>query len=168
MNIQYIADKDVTPIIDAQLRYILSTCFAEDAAIFSQQRFFNEVPPHRYFVLDSSENIVAHIAVHEKNVVIDDVELPVAGIAEVCVLPRYRKQGLVHDMLDHIHKQLEKKGIHFSILFGDYCIYNSNGYQDVTNLTIFLDGQWKPVKAMACGIASHWPKEPVKLKGAPF
>ncbi|UGA55966.1 GNAT family N-acetyltransferase [Vibrio sp. VB16] len=168
MNIQYIADKDVTPVIDAQLRYILSTCFAEDAAIFSQQRFFNEMPPHRYFVLDNSENIVAHIAVHEKNVIIDDVELPVAGIAEVCVLPRYRKQGLVHNMLDHIHKQLEKKGIHFSILFGDYCIYNSNGYQDVTNLIIFLDGQWKPVKAMACGITSHWPKEPVKLEGAPF
>lgn len=168
MNIHYIADKDVTPLIDTQLRYILSTCFAKDKEIFSQQRFFLEMPQHRYFVLDNSDNIIAHIAVHDKTVVVDNVELPAAGIAEVCVLPRHRKQGLVHEMLVHIHKQLETKGTRFSILFGDYCVYKSNGYQDVSNLTMFLDGQWKPVKAMAFGIKFQWPTEAVKLKGAPF
>lgn len=168
MKVHYIADNDVTPIIDMQIRYILSTCFTKEKEIFSKQRYFKESPQHRYYMLDDADNIVAHVAVHEKKVTVENKEFSIAGIAEVCVLPSRRKQGLVGQILSHIHLELADKRTDFSILFGDHCIYHSSGYQDVHNLSMYFDEQWQPVKAMARAINTEWPMEEVRLDGHPF
>ncbi|MDB1123592.1 GNAT family N-acetyltransferase [Vibrio algarum] len=142
--------------------------FHKRKKIFSQQRFFKEKPKHRFYMIDDADNIVAHVAVHEKQVTVENKDYSIAGIAEVCVLPTHRKQGLVNKILSRIHQQLTDNKTDFSILFGDHCIYNSSGYQDVANLTMYFDGQWKTVKAMARSINTEWPTEEVRLTGLPF
>lgn len=168
MTVHYLADNNVTPIIDMQLRFTLSRCFTDQKALFSKQRFFKEAPQHRYYIEDEADNIIAHVAVHDKTVLIAGKQYSVAGIAEVCVLPNHRKKGLVVQVFERIHRDLNQRNVHFSILFGDYAIYSSSGYQDIHNLVMRLDGQWKNIPAMAKGIATPWPDTDVFIEGPTF
>jgi predicted acetyltransferase len=168
MTVHYLADNDVTPILDMQLRFTLSRCFSDQKAIFSKQRFFKEAPQHRYYIEDDADNIIAHVAVHDKTVLIDGKQYSVAGIAEVCVLPEHRKKGFVGQIFKCLHRDLKQRNVDFSILFGDYVIYGSSGYKEIHNLVMQLDGQWKNVPAMAKGIATPWPDTDAFIEGPTF
>ena len=92
MRFEYILDDAVTPALDAKLRHLLSTCFTkEQDKIFQTQRYFREMPRHRYLIWDG-EILAAHIAVHEKQVMIDDQSFPISGITEVCVQPNFSRE----------------------------------------------------------------------------
>lgn len=169
MKIQHILDKEVTPILDLQFRNLLCTCFVDESALFAKQRFFNEMPTRRYYVSDGAQNMVAHVAVHDKTVTINDITFTIAGIAEVCVLPNYRRLGLVKKLLTKIHEDLKYNSIDFSLLFGEEHIYNSSGYEKMNNLYMLVEDKWKPTKAMVYSISTPWPgNELVKLEGQPF
>lgn len=48
MRFEYILDDAFTPVLDAKLRHLLSTCFTkEQDKIFQTQRYFREMPRHR-------------------------------------------------------------------------------------------------------------------------
>lgn len=168
MKIEYIADDRVTELIDLQLRHLLSLCFVKERERFSQQRYFLESPKHRYFVRDENDNIIAHVAVHEKSVLVGPQSYSVAGIAEVCVHPNNRKKGLVGILLKRIHTDMTNEKMAFSILFGDDCIYHSSGYREVTNLLMQTGRSWVPVNAMARGLKERWPESSVQLSGPKF
>lgn len=86
MSFEYILDDAVTPALNAKLRHLLSTCFTKEQGkkFFQTQRYFREMPRHRQLIWDG-EILAAHIAVHKKQVMIDDQFFPIRGIAEVCV-----------------------------------------------------------------------------------
>lgn len=171
MNYQYVKDSDVSDELDRQLRALLSCCFVQgnDAQIFSRQRYYNEVPRHRYMLWDEDE-LAAHIAVHEKEVLIDGVSTPICGIAEVCVHPDYRKQGLVKQLLEQIHIDRSKHCDAFSLLFGEEEIYGSSGYQCVSNLKALQHSkEWNiSGHAMVYPLNREWPAEDLLLVGIPF
>ncbi|MGR5459731.1 MULTISPECIES: GNAT family N-acetyltransferase [Vibrio] len=99
MRFEYLLDDEVTQELDAKLRALLSTCFAkEQNKIFPIQHYFNELPRHHYLLWDGNR-LAAHIAVHEKQVMIDDQSFPICGIAEVCVDSGSCGQGLVKILL---------------------------------------------------------------------
>mgnify|MGYP003625087740 CR=1 FL=1 len=171
MNIQYIKDSDVTAVLDKKIRTLLSGCFVknQDAEIFSRQRFYNEMPAHRYILWDK-EHLIAHIAVHDKNVLVDGIEYAISGIAEVCVEANYRKQGLVKTLLTHVHQDRMQYGDAYSILFGDTEIYASSGYRVVNNLkALNRNKAWSVTgHTMIHALNKSWPSDCVKLIGIPF
>ncbi|MCK6261751.1 GNAT family N-acetyltransferase [Vibrio sp. ZSDE26] len=171
MIYQYIEDKNVTPEMDEKLRGLLSASFLNrnDSEIFSRQRFLKEMPQHRYLFWDD-ETLIAHIAVHDKQVMIDEVSYPVCGIAEVCVHADYRKQGLVKKLLNHVHQDGLASGYAFSILFGDENVYGSSGYQHADNLKLFgLTKEWVSLdNLLMLALNKQWPEQEVRLSGIPF
>ena len=171
MNIQYIKDSDVTPVLDKNIRTLLSRCFVknQDAEIFSRQRFYNEMPAHRYLLWDK-EQLIAHIAVHDKSLLVDGVEHAISGIAEVCVEANYRKQGLVKTLLTHIHQDRMLYGDAYSVLFGDSEVYASSGYDLVSNLKALNRSKtWCVTRhTMVHCLNKSWPSDCVKLIGIPF
>ncbi|WP_199437665.1 GNAT family N-acetyltransferase [Vibrio owensii] len=170
MRFEYILDDEVTQELDAKLRSLLSTCFTkEQDKIFQTQRYFREMPRHRYLIWDG-EILAAHIAVHEKQVMIDDQSFPISGIAEVCVQPNFRGKGLVKTLLNSVHQDAIERGDAFSVLFGRTHVYQSSGYQPADNLHMEVQpNQWASISdAMVRSLNITWPQQVVHLVGYPF
>jgi predicted acetyltransferase len=171
MNIQYLKDTDVSVELDKKIRTLLCNCFIkdQDTAIFKRQRYYNEMPKHRYILWDQDE-LIAHVAVHNKEVLINDVPYPICGIAEVCVHPGYRKQGMVKIILEKIHLARMEIGDAYSILFGDEEVYLSSSYRVVDNLkALDLNQEWNITgHTMVHVLNKKWPEGEVKLVGIPF
>jgi predicted acetyltransferase len=171
MNIQYLKDVDVSAELDKQIRTLLCNCFIkdQDTQVFSRQRYYNEMPEHRYMLWDK-DHLIAHVAVHDKQVLIDDIRYPICAVAEVCVHPSYRKQGIVNIILEKIHLIRMEYGDAYSILFGDEEVYSSSGYRCVDNLkALNLSQDWNVMgHTMVHVLNKKWPKGEVKLVGIPF
>ncbi|WCE28581.1 GNAT family N-acetyltransferase [Vibrio sp. SCSIO 43137] len=174
MKIEYIRDNQVDRQLDRQIRKLLSSCFTDsDEKIFRHQRYFIEVPTHRYLLKDSYDELVAHVAVHDKQVFIENNPVSIAGVSEVCVHPLYRKKGYVRKLLCHVHRDIESRDVSYSVLFGEKSVYQSSGYHEVENLyvkqTTSVEEIWQSEPAMIREITRPWPVTfPVKLEGITF
>lgn len=175
MNITYIADSDVSPSLDLQLRTLLSTCFTKpEDYVFKQHRHFKEPPQHRWIIWNENTPI-AHIAVHDKIIIADNKEYRIGGIAEVCVHPDHRGKGYVKQLLEMIHTWLTQRGYVYSVLFGKPEVYGSSGYSQVNNmLNDSTDEKGitarKQISALIKELQSSnpWPKSMVYLPGLKF
>ncbi len=175
MEVKYIKDSDVDAELDLRLRELLSLCFIKPGdEVFRDRRYFRECPAHRWLIYDDGHCLIAHAAMHEKTVASSGKEIPIGGIAEVCVHPEFRGQGLVRRLLAECHHWLRAHGYAFAILFGDPKVYSSSGYVLISNLLQEIktqDGKvnWQPVAAMVCELGENrWPRQPVYLQGPTF
>jgi GNAT superfamily N-acetyltransferase len=176
MNIEYIRDSDVDTDMDRSLRELLSLCFTNPGGeIFRERRYYKEPPLHRWFIQIKEFQLVAHVALHEMVVKSSHQPIKAGGIAEVCVHPEFRRQGLVRELLAKTHDWLRSNDYPFSLLSGYPSIYTSSGYVSITNLLEekTLDNgsvNWEPMPcAMVCQLLdTHWPDDPVYLPGKSF
>ncbi|WP_087025818.1 GNAT family N-acetyltransferase [Thaumasiovibrio subtropicus] len=173
MDVKYILDSNVDNELDLKLRTLLSTCFVgAHNARFKTQRYYNQLPQHRWYILGDQDEVVAHIALHERTVNVNDKVIAIGGVSEVCVLPAYRGQGLVHLLLKHLHEKQKALGMAFSVLFGETEVYGSTGYQKVENLHLMAEsGEWgigDKVMVLAVNAKEKWPSGEVYLDGAYF
>lgn len=136
-TITYIRDSDVDLVLDAKLRALLVACFPHEEK-FKAQRYANEKPAHRFFIFDGAE-IAAHIAVHEKEILIDNKEYLAGGIAEVMVCDKYRGLSYAKRLLTAIDKFFYEREISLLILFGKPEIYKSSGYSSLSNIFRYFD-----------------------------
>ena len=149
--IQFLEDAAVDAVLDRQLRELLSLCFTKPC------------------------ELIAHIAVHDKQIGTAAGELRMAGIAEVCVHPQYRGRGLVRDLLATAHAWLAAQGIPVAMLFGDKKHYASSGYRNISNpirhrnsetgVWITEPSDWAMVKPRG---NLDWPAGVVDLRGPTF
>lgn len=175
MNVEYIRDLDVDTELDGKLRDLLSTCFTKSGdEVFREHRYYKEHPSHRWFVPHKEGRLIAHVALHEKVVVSSNQDIRVGGIAEVCVHPEFRGQGLVRQLLSKAHAWLRLNGYCFSLLFGKPQVYASSGYESVTNLFLKSksdngENKWAVIKAMVSQLSeTEWPVDNVYLQGQTF
>jgi len=174
--VEYIHDGDVDARMDQQLRDLLAACFTKPGdEVFRERRYFREPPQHRWIVRGPDGRPIAHVAVHAKTIGSTVGDLAIAGVAEVCVHPHYRRRGLVRRMLAVAHEWLTGRGYAFAMLFGKAAVYRSSGYVTIRNPLRMQEpdsGQWVvgPVKgAMIRPIdRADWPAGPVDLCGPTF
>ncbi|GHA49854.1 GNAT family N-acetyltransferase [Photobacterium aphoticum] len=169
--IEYKRDDDVDEILDKKLRTLLSTCFTgEGDAIFRTQRYAKDKPQHRYLLWNTDNELVGQVAVHEKTVVSEGVPFAISGMAEVCVLPAYRQQGWVKQMLARVHHDRQAAGDAFALLFGETQFYQGSGYKEANNLQLLnREGEWVTIShGMYLPLTSPWPSGDVQLVGIPF
>ena len=175
-SIVHFYDFQITPAQDESLRALFRVCFKRELAYLDHQRYFRELPPHRWIIFDADENVVAHIAVYEKLLGTDAGLLPVIGIAEVCVAPAHRGRGYVRALLAQIHDWAREQGFSWSLLFGAHGIYGSSGYEKIDNPLRALDyqtGEWKTENlgyALVRQLNENavWPSGTLDLRGPHF
>ena len=134
-GIKYVLDEQVDEVLDKQLRELLCACFSDEC--FRKGRYYREVPRHRWMFWEGKEEearLVAHLALHEKEVRIGETRYLVGGIAEVCVHPDLRGKGLVKGLIEEVVRWTDGKGMAFLILFGKAEVYQSSGFEVVKNL----------------------------------
>lgn len=160
----YLPDAAVDGALDAELRALLSLCFGVE---FKNKRYAFEMPPHRWLVREEDE-VVGHLAVHEKTFECDGISVPFIGIAEVCVAPSHRGRGFVRAMLGEAERHFN--AVQFAILLGDPEVYGSSGYRPVGNVYLPFKDAAKPnpdvlVKPLGSRL---WPQGAVVIEGPPF
>lgn len=90
-----------------------------------------------------SNQVVAHLALYERSVLLDgDVER-IGLIGGVVVRTDVRGQGVASRLIEAAHAELRHRGIDFAVLFAlDHRHYASAGYAPMQNETCFIeDGQ---------------------------
>jgi predicted acetyltransferase len=136
---------------------------------------FSECPAHRWLARNDEGRLAAHLAVHDKIVGTSAGDLRVGGIAEVCVDPAHRGQGLARQLLALSDDWMTRQGIPFGILLGKQEVYGSSGYRQADNPVRYLvpsTGEWleqsfsyflfKPLGAIP------WPPGVIDLRGPKF
>lgn len=172
-SLSYLPDSDVDEALDARLRVLLSTCFTgPEDHVFALRRYFHEMPRHRWLLHSAAGDLVGHCALHDKILRCGEREFACGGVAEVCVLPEHRLQGLLKRMMNAIDAFLRGREVPFAVLFGRERNYRSSGYKSIDNLwhrdpkggEEWLHGR----NAMVLELSGQWPAEPVYLPGPPF
>ena len=131
-----IADDEADATLDRELRALLSTCFTKPGdEIFRTRRYYAQPPSWRWSIR-REDRLIAHVAAHDLS--IRSGIRPclrtrrVLGIAEVCVEPASRGEGLVKATLAAAHAFGIERGFDLAMLFGREAIYESSGYHAAT------------------------------------
>ncbi|MCH2161787.1 MAG: GNAT family N-acetyltransferase [Phycisphaerales bacterium] len=167
-------DDQVDVELDRQLRGLLSRCFTDPGdEVFHERRHFTEEPRHRWLVRQDDE-LVAHVAVHDKTVQSESGSIHLLGIAEVCVAPECRRRGLVGRMLQRVHAWGLDREFDVAFLFGKVQYYGSSGYRAVPNPLRVTNPNGEVIEkvfpnAMVRPLASKaWPDGLIDLCGPEF
>ena len=154
------ADDAVDAELDGKLRAFLHLCFSEHdhdgtGTGFEHKRYHHESPALRFMVFDD-ELLVAHLAVHRKTMQVDEAAVRFIGIAEVCVHPSFRRQGLARRLVSHA--EAAHADWPYALLFGDLEVYESSGYQPSPIIT-FPDVNRRTTVLAKSLAAPAWPAE---------
>ena len=182
---EQLTDDQVSDSLDRELRTLLTICFTRPQdEVFRHRRYWKEPPRYRWIMRNAGGDLIAHAAAHDKLIAArpeggDEVELRVAGMAEVMVHPAARGMGHVTELLGVAHPALERMGFEFSVLFGRPVIYRSSGYRIAENPIRYYDdqeGDWrterfqKPERSFMYRplIRSDWPVGIIDIRGSRF
>lgn len=166
----YLSDAEIDSDCDRAIRDLLCACFTRpEHARFKTQRFFYSPYPHRW-LLRSGNRPIAHLGIHEREMIAGPKRLPCGGIADVCVHPDFRGRGLMRRLLTDAHAWMRNRGWAFSILFGDEQVYQSSGY---SRAPVVLENPPadipQPMPALLYRLGDeHWPAISPTLSGNLF
>jgi GNAT superfamily N-acetyltransferase len=186
-TVRYTKDSEVSPELDGAIRALLVACFRKpEDWVFRERRYFIEPPQHRWYVPasagDASE-LCAHLALHERVILVGSEQMRCGGVGEVAVAPQKRGQGIAKELLQAAHEWMAAEGFDAAILFGDPRIYASSGYRPAPNPIRYVEPGGGPVVSERSGSAEGagafmyrllgprpWPSETatVDLKGPRF
>lgn len=172
-EIRFIEDSAVDSELNQKLINILSVCF-DNQPLFKERRYYKEMPGFRLYIEENGQ-IIAHTALHEKNILVEDKKIKIGGIAEVCVRPEYRSKGLVKLLLKNVDQWLVGNNYKYAMLFGEKNVYSSSGYFNIDNQIKYIDYETKKTKieiidcAMVKTLAGEpWLEGLVDLMGPTF
>jgi GNAT superfamily N-acetyltransferase len=175
-SLERVADGEVDPKLDQELRGLLSTCFtkAQDTG-FKRQRYWQEPPAFHYLLREADGRVIAHAAVHHKKLGSAAGDVEIGGVGDVCVHPSCRGQGLVKVLLRALHEDLKRRNVPFGMLTGDAKVYGSSGYVPITNPlhyrefggTAWVTQPHPQAMIRALGEA-RWPEGMLDLRGPLF
>ncbi|HYO96866.1 MAG TPA: GNAT family N-acetyltransferase [Polyangiaceae bacterium] len=175
LSVEYYREPAITWELDRELRALLAACFrSAGSQMFSCRRYCYELPLHRWVLRDAKRRLVAHLALHDKQILAGGAQLRVGGIAEVCVLPSQRGRGHVKRLLSLAHALCANERIEHTLLFGDLEVYASSGYAPLPARAVLLNADTLMSQAApswllwrACS-GSSWPLGEVDLSGPEF
>ncbi|HEL3735313.1 TPA: GNAT family N-acetyltransferase [Stenotrophomonas maltophilia] len=86
------------------------------------------------------DHVVAHLALYERNVLLDGEPERMGLIGGVVVRADVRRQGIASRLIEAAHAELRRHGIDFAVLFAlDHRHYASAGYVPMQNETCFIE-----------------------------
>ena len=116
-DIVIVEESQVSQELNAKLKKLLCKCFPKDKAVFSETRYWNNVPPKWPVAIEEDDSPIACCAVIERQINIADKPYIITGIGNVCVDPDYRGKGLAKKILVQAMIEAENRGYDFGILF---------------------------------------------------
>jgi predicted N-acetyltransferase YhbS len=174
--LQLIEESKMPPEKDGAIRQLLCDCFPEDAAIFSQTRYWHGSAPAFSWVQEDQGRITGHVGVVVRAITCGSQAVRVGGIQNLAVRPEQRGTGLSQALMTQSMIEAKSRGLDHGLLF---CVpalrrfYESLGWFIVETTVVILDGQGaktsldaKNICMALCLGSSPFPAGPIDLQGA--
>ncbi|MCF0233345.1 MAG: GNAT family N-acetyltransferase [Thermoguttaceae bacterium] len=117
-SLETVAESDVDPALDAQIREFLLEYFPNWADVFKTRRTWHDAPPVFTTLARCEGKIVGHVAVVERTITTRwNWRYLAASIQGVAVARDFRKTGLSTKILDLALQEAADAGYKFAILF---------------------------------------------------
>ncbi len=117
VKLQIVSDATVTPAQDAAIRAGLCTCFPPDREVFSRTRAWHGTPPAWTVLATCEDAIVAHAGIVERQILVGEERVRIAGVQNVFVLPEHRGSGLFRLVMSAALEEARRRGLDFGLLF---------------------------------------------------
>jgi GNAT superfamily N-acetyltransferase len=163
-----VSESQIDDELDAAIKKKLCICFPWHKHIYENQRPWHGIAPLFTALLEKDRDIIAHTAVVDTQLKIDDKPFHVAGPQNVFVIPDYRKKGVSDIILQAAMKEAEKYDFDFGLLFTSYDpvlkVYARNGWFEIENQDFYKieDGKTVPFPPK-----KHKMFYPLRLKNFP-
>jgi GNAT superfamily N-acetyltransferase len=123
--------------LDASIRKSLCICFPWHRHFYENLRPWHGITPMFTVFLEKDSDIIAHAAIVDTRIKIDNRPFRVAGLQNVFVIPAYRKKGVSDIILQSAMTEAEKYDFDFGLLFTSYDpvlkVYARNGWSEIEN-----------------------------------
>ena len=149
LPIDIIAENDLQPDEDRQIRELLRLCFPDWSEIFREHRTWHSTPPIYTVIAREEGQVIGHIAVVVRTITTTwNFRYNVASIQGVCVTPDKRHTGLASILLREALQEAVRRGFLFAIL---YCkeflvpYYLSHGWKLADDSVIMWNSRDLPI-----------------------
>ncbi len=130
-----INESQIDSHLDSLIRKSLCICFPWHKHIYEIQRPWHGITPLFTAFIKRNCDIIAHAAVVDTRIKIDNKSFRVAGLQNVFVIPDYRKKGVSDIILQAAITEAEKYDFDFGLLFTSYNpvlkVYARNGWIEI-------------------------------------
>jgi predicted N-acetyltransferase YhbS len=130
MQIDAIAEMDLTPTQEARIGALLDAGFGAEAGYFG--RSFHKQRHHLRLLAHAGGALVGHVALLFRVIAMGDRATPIIGLAEVATDPAHRGKGIATALLTAAISRARTSQAEFILLFGDRPIYQGFGFQPKT------------------------------------
>lgn len=117
MKLQIVSEASIGPAQDAAIRAGLCACFPPDREVFSRTRAWHGSHPAWSVLAVEEDALIAHAGIVERQVLVGQEHIRVAGVQNVFVLPEYRGLGLFRQVMSAALEEAHKRGLDFGLLF---------------------------------------------------
>lgn len=162
INVLVIDEKDISDDLDIAIRHGLVECFPPDVEYFSKQSWWYSRPEWRVLATNNKGEIIGHIAVVIRDVLVgrDSEPVKVAGIQSVFVRPKLQGTGLSDKIMKKTMQVAYEQDIDAGFLF---CvpklekIYCRMGWQKIDADVLMQDEQGNTVPIPGKNIVMIYP-----------
>lgn len=163
-----IDEKDISDALDTAIRDGLVECFPPDVEYFSKQSWWHSRPQWRTLAQNDKGQIIGHIAVVIREVMVGDESLPVkvAGIQSVFVCPKKQGTGLSDKIMQKTMRTAFEQDIAMGFL---HCApkfektYRRMGWQKIDANVLMQDERGNTVPLPGKSIAMIYPLKRKKI-----
>jgi predicted acetyltransferase len=127
----------------SRIHALLSDAWPEDAPNEGDY-YRTHGAPTAVVIIREAVNVIAHLAVYQREVAIANETLDLGILGGIVVAPDHRRNGHSRALVRRAHEWLQGRRIPFSILFThEPRLYTSSGYRLMQNPTRFTDSDGK-------------------------
>lgn len=94
MQLRIIDESSMDQATDRAIKAGLCACFPGNESVFSQTRAWHGSAPAFTVLLERDGRVITHVGVVQRTVSVGGMDVRVAGVQNVFVLPEYRGRGL--------------------------------------------------------------------------
>lgn len=118
-----------------QITKLRNLCFPENK---KDRSYYKQLPHFRYLVYDD-EQLIGQMGVDHRVISVGDSIFKIFGVIDLCIMPKYRRQGIATQLLNLLTNLAAKKSIDFLLLVAnDPRLYSKNGFVYISNYCSFL------------------------------
>jgi len=117
MNARIVIESQMPPALDAAIRRGLCLSFPEQREHFGRRRDWHGSFPAWSAIVESGDEVLAHVGVTERTIDAGGRTLRVAGVLNVFVSPAWRGKGLADRVMSAAMDEARRRGFDAGLLF---------------------------------------------------
>lgn len=130
-----VAEYDLSPRQQAEILSLLDVSFP---GFFTDKIFFKQMPKERFLTYFGSE-LVGHLGLEHRAVMVGEHIATVFGVMDLCVRPDFRSRRIATALLERMEAKAKAAKINFCLLFSEkHKLFLQQGYSLCANECIWL------------------------------